>query len=84
MGYDGPFRLWLDGKPFFDALRGTNPCLPDESSKTAALKAGSHWITVAMDTNGGRAWGFFLRLLRLDIPADAVRAGTYSQPSYSP
>ena len=83
MGYDGPFRLWLDGKPFFDALHGTNPCLPDEGSKIAALKAGSHRITVAMDTNCGRAWGFFLRFRRPDIPPDAVRAGTYSQPSYS-
>ena len=83
MGYDGPFRLWLDGRPFFDALHGTNPCLPDEGSKIAALKAGSHLITVAMDTNGGRAWGFFLRFRRLDIPADAIRTGAYSLPSYS-
>jgi len=82
MGYDGPFRLWLDGKPFFNALHGTNPCLPDEASKIATLKSGSHQITVAMDTNCGRAWGFFLRFCRLDVIAEALRAGAYAKPSY--
>ena len=82
MGYDGPFRLWLDGKPLFNALHGTNPCLPDEGSKTAALKAGSHRLTVAMDTNGGRAWGFFLRMRRVDLSAETLRSGVYAKPSY--
>ena len=82
MGYDGPFRLWVDGKPFFNALHGTNPCLPDEGSKIAALKAGSHQITIGMDTNCGRAWGFFLRFRRLDVTAEALRDGTFAKPSY--
>jgi len=82
MGFDGPFRLWLNGKPFFDALDGTNPCLPDEASKVAALKAGSHQITVGMDTNGGRAWGFFLRFCRRDISPAAVANGDYVKPAY--
>ncbi len=73
LGYDGPFRLWLDGKRFFDALHGSNPCLPDEGSKTISLKAGVHQLTVGMDTNGGRSWGFFMRLHRLDGSQNALR-----------
>jgi sialate O-acetylesterase len=84
MGYDGPFRLWLDGKPFFDAVHGANPCLPDEGSKIAALKAGIHQITIGMDTNGGRTWGFFLRFRRLDISSESLRKGTYGKPFYCP
>lgn len=82
MGYDGPFRLWLDGKPFFNALHGTNPCLPDEGSRTVMLKAGSHQIAVGMDTNCGRAWGFFLRFRRLDVKPEALCKGSFAKPSY--
>lgn len=81
MGYDGPFRLWLDGKRFFDDLRGTNPCYPDKGYKSTRLNAGRHQITVGMDTNGGRAWGFFLRFIRLDISSEAGRTGAYAKPS---
>lgn len=61
MGYDGPFRLWLDGKHFFANSYGTNPCLPDESAKPVTLNAGKHEWVVAMNLNHGRSWGFFLR-----------------------
>jgi len=69
MGYDGPFRLWLDGRPFFCNSYGTNPCLPDESAKPATLRAGKHEFVVAMDPNYGRAWGFFLRFRKAVKPA---------------
>lgn len=61
MGYDGPFRLWLDGKPFFTNAHGGNPCIADESGKPARLSAGTHEIVVGMDIVQGRSWGFFLR-----------------------
>jgi len=83
MGYDGPFRLWLDGKPFFCNPKGTNPCLPDESAKTAALPAGVHTITVAMDLNKGGAWGFFLRFRRVDVTDQQIATGNYAKPIYS-
>jgi sialate O-acetylesterase len=82
MGYDGPFRLWLDGKPFFTDMAGTNPCFPDESSKTAALEAGKHRITVGMDIHHGVAWGFFLRFARKGLKPAQLRAGDFAKPAY--
>ena len=35
-----------------------------------------------MDTNGGRAWGFFLRMRRVDLSAETLRSGVYAKPSY--
>jgi hypothetical protein len=83
MGYDGPFRLWLDGKPFFANMKGTNPCFPDESGKTMALKAGTHDIHIGMDLNDGRAWGFFLRFARKDVTRAQTRTGEFVKPTYS-
>jgi hypothetical protein len=83
MGYDGPFRLWLDGQPFFKNMKGINPCFPDESGKTASLIAGTHDLHVGMDLNDGRAWGFFLRMARKDVTAKQIRTGEYVKPIYS-
>ena len=82
MGYDGPFRLWIDGEPFYTDMNGLNPCLPDEYARRTALAAGSHRLDVGMDTNNGQAWGFFLRLLRLDVPKSRIAAKDYAVPEY--
>jgi sialate O-acetylesterase len=81
-GYDGPFRLWLDRKPFHTALDGINPCIPDEGRKTTTLAAGPHTLTVAMDINNGAAWGFFLRFRRRDLTAAQLKSGDYARPAY--
>jgi len=83
MGYDGPFRLWLDSKPFFKDMAGINPCFPDESAKTASLEAGPHELHVGMDLNEGRAWGFFLRMARKDVTTEQMQSGDFVKPSYS-
>lgn len=83
MGYDGPFRLWLNAKPFFKNMAGTNPCWADESSKTVTLEAGTHDIHVGMDLNDGRAWGFFLRLARRDVTREQIQTGNFLKPGYS-
>ena len=83
MGYDGPFRLWMDGAPHFSDLHGTNPCLPDQHSKTTMLKAGEHALTIAMDVNEGLAWGFMLRFLRRDLTRVQINAERYERPVYS-
>ncbi len=82
MGYDGPFRLWLNGKPFFKDLNGTNPCYADESSKKASLAAGMHEVRIAMDINRGQAWGFFLRFARLDVTPAQIKSGDYAKAEY--
>jgi sialate O-acetylesterase len=38
---------------------------------------------VAMDLNGGVAWGFFLRLRRTDLSAAEIRKGGFGRPAYS-
>ncbi len=82
MGYDGPFRMWVDGKSFFTDMNGINPCIADESSKLTTLSRGQHVVTVAMDTNEGCAWGFFLRFERMEVSAKDRRDGTFSRPEY--
>ena len=83
LGYDGPFRLWIDGAPFYTDPDGINPCLADEFSKTATFIAGTHTLTVAMDLNQGAAWGFFLRLRRCGLSAAEIRKGAFARPVYS-
>ena len=83
MGYDGPFRLWIDGNPFFTDMEGTNPCAADKISKTILLKAGSHELTVGMDLAKGAAWGFFLRLARRDLTRQKADSGQFTQPVFS-
>lgn len=64
-GYDGPFRLWVDGREVHTDLGGTNPAIQDARRIKLKLAAGSHPISVLMGLNGGRAWGFFMRMARL-------------------
>lgn len=66
LGYDGPVRLFVDGRPVFHDPAGTNPARPDMSAPEVALAAGDHDVAVALGACQGRAWGVYLRLLRLD------------------
>ncbi len=83
MGYDGPFRVWIDGRPLFQDLQGTNPCIFDQSRAKIALAAGAHRITVAMDLNGGMAYGFAFRFLREDLSPARIQARDYVIPGCS-
>lgn len=83
LGYDGPFRMWIDGKPFYTDINGINPCLADEFSKVTTLAAGEHALTVAMDLACGSSWGFFLRVCRRDLRAAEIRKGGFARPAYS-
>ena len=83
MDYDGPFRLWIDRKPFFTDLNGTNPCTVDKSTKTVSLAAGDHDLRVAMDLNNGNAWGFRLRFARKEVTSAQIKSGDYAKPVYS-
>ncbi|HSI07716.1 MAG: sialate O-acetylesterase [Rariglobus sp.] len=83
IGYDGPFRMWIDGAPFYTDIGGINPCLADEFSTTTTLPAGEHTLTVAMDLADGSSWGFFLRLCRQDLSAAEIRKGEFARPAYA-
>lgn len=59
-GYDGPIRAWLNGQEVF-AGPGTNPAIADQTSVPVHFHHGTNRIAIALDTNGGKAWGIFGR-----------------------
>ena len=67
---DGPIRVWLDDREIHNNPNGNNPVVADEAVVPMRLTAGNHRLTVAMDLNGGLAWGFTLRWLYADGYAD--------------
>ncbi|MCX5660477.1 MAG: hypothetical protein NTW19_12250 [Planctomycetota bacterium] len=60
VGYDGPVRIWLNGREVF-AGPGTNPAKVDQTSIPVEFQHGHNRVAIALDTNGGRACGVFLR-----------------------
>nr|MBA3686544.1 sialate O-acetylesterase [Planctomycetota bacterium] len=79
-GYDGPFRLWVDVKEVHRDLHGTNPAIADRVRVPLRLRKGRHRITVLMALNHGKAWGFFLRFVRSDLPSAVIDSGAYHLP----
>ncbi|HEY3377889.1 MAG TPA: sialate O-acetylesterase [Armatimonadota bacterium] len=75
LGYDGPVKLWVDGRELFYDAHGTNPAIPDAASATFHATPGSHEILIALGTNGGRAEGLFLRCERRDLPQRLIARG---------
>ena len=62
LGYDGPFKAWIDDRELFVNPNGKNPgFLKDRVEFFAA--AGEHTIMLALSANEGKAWGVMLRLL---------------------
>jgi len=61
LGYDGPVRVWLNGKEVFYGP-GTNPAIRDQTKIYTRVKKGSNKLVIAFDTNGGKAWGIFCKI----------------------
>jgi hypothetical protein len=61
LGYDGPIRAWVNGKEVF-AGPGSNPAVPDKAVVYADFKQGSNILVIALDSNGGKAWGIYGRV----------------------
>lgn len=68
IGYDGPVKLWVDGKEIFHDPEGVNPAWEDRAKVKFSADAGEHQILLALGSNQCRAWGIFFRLERLDVP----------------
>ncbi|MBU4198844.1 MAG: sialate O-acetylesterase [Verrucomicrobia bacterium] len=68
LGYDGPVKLWIDGKPRFHDPNGTNPAGQDKAMIPFLASAGQHDILIALASNRGRAWGISLRFSRRMSP----------------
>jgi sialate O-acetylesterase len=61
-GYDGPVKLWINGKQAFYDPDGINPMISDQAMIPFNAKPGTHEIIVAFSANFGKAWGISLRL----------------------
>ncbi len=75
LGYDGPVKMWLDGREIYCDDTGTNPAIQDEGEAAFQAEAGEHEIVVMLGTNMGAAWGVFLRLKRTDISKATLKKG---------
>jgi hypothetical protein len=67
LGYDGPVKAWVDGGEIFCDIHGTNPASPDMANVAFDAAQGEHEFIIALHSNGGKAWGIFLRFKRLDL-----------------
>jgi len=80
LGYDGPVKVWVDSKEVFCNPKGVNPAIPDESSTPLDLTAGEHEVLIALDLNGDRAWGIYLRFERKDVTKGQLKKGEFVLP----
>ena len=67
LGHDGGAKLFVDRKPVAQQLERRNPATPDRTIARVKLSKGTHTLQVALDTDQGQGWGFFLRFA---IPAN--------------
>lgn len=86
IGYDGPLKVWIDGKMIFHDPAGTNPATPpDKVLVPFKVNPGCHEALIALSSNHGKAWGLFLRFLRHDVSPRQLQQGpeAYSLPLIS-
>jgi sialate O-acetylesterase len=82
IGYDGPVKMWIDGRARFTDPHGVNPANIDKAVVPFDAAPGEHEILIALGSNFGRAWGIHLRFVRRDVSRKAVMAvpATYRMP----
>ena len=80
LGYDGPVKVWIDGQEYFHDPNGTTPAVAGKTEVAFGAAAGDHAITVALGTNGGNAWGVFMRLQRCDVTPRQIQERSYILP----
>ncbi len=66
LGYDGPVKLFCDGKEIYVDKKGTNPVIPESHSVDVAWETGRHELVIALALNQGAAWGVSLCIARAD------------------
>ena len=72
LGHDGGAKLFVDQKPVLQELERCNPAIADRTVARVKLGKGTHTLQVALDTEQGNSWGFFLRFA---IPAGKRKRG---------
>ena len=67
-GYDGPFKVWLDGRERFCDPAGDTPMKPYMARVPVAVSRGRHTLTVALGSNHGWATAIVVNVERLGVP----------------
>jgi hypothetical protein len=62
MGADGPFRVWVNGRPAGVVPAKGNPATADEFRFPVTWKKGRNEVLVALGSNKGNAWGVQIRV----------------------
>jgi hypothetical protein len=78
LGYDGPVKAWVDGKLLIADPNGVNPATLEKGKARFQAAAGEHEVVVALGTNGGAAWGIFLRFERVGMTRKQLLKGPES------
>jgi beta-galactosidase len=60
-GADGPIKLWVNGQLVAVHPTASNPAKKDEYRSRVVWKVGVNEVIIAMTTNGGKAWGLFIK-----------------------
>jgi hypothetical protein len=68
LGYDGPVKVWLDGRQVFHDPNGTNPGRIDKAIIPWEAALGNHELMIALGSNRGKAYGIFARFRRSHDP----------------
>ncbi|MBI2193127.1 MAG: hypothetical protein HYU36_14200 [Planctomycetes bacterium] len=86
VGYDGPVKVWVDGREIFWDPKGVNPAWEDKGRATFDAEPGQHQVLIGLGTNQCKAWGIFLRFERLRIPPSLLARGPehYAMPIVVP
>ena len=75
LGYDGPVKVWIDGREAFCDPAGTRPIGIDKVKIPFEASAGQQEVLIALCSDYGQAWGMRLRFLRRDLPPELLEKG---------
>ena len=83
LGYDGPAKVWVDGKLNFFDPEGINPAIADEKQVKFKAGRGRHEVLIALSSNFGKAWGIWLAFERLSVSKGLLKKGPghYAMPT---
>lgn len=77
-GYDGPVKMFVDGKAVYTDKNGTNPIVPEQHHLDAVWEKGRHEVMFALALHHGAAWGVSLDIARYGSEADEAECGAGS------
>ncbi len=74
-GYDGPVKMFVDGKAVYTDKNGSNPVVPERYRLDMPWEKGRHEVMFALALHHGAAWGVSLDIARTDLKRTKRNAG---------